>query len=189
LGQDFPTTRQKLPLHFFRLNATLRVVVQSVVQAAEVFDAVGVRGKTMKVGAGRQIGQTTSKRAGSARSAGSGFVIDAAESGRGVTGLSAASSLAAVDSLLALQEAGGLEDATSSPRRAMARGEQMLDILDDIKLSILGGQIPEVKLNRLLHVVEGQQAQVRDPELADILGHIELRARVELAKFGNFPKS
>jgi hypothetical protein len=110
-------------------------------------------------------------------------------SGRGIAGLNAASSLAAVDSLLALQEAGGLEDATSSPRRAMARGEQMLDILDDIKLSLLSGQLPEKKLNRLLHAVEDQQGRVRDPELADILDHIELRARVELAKFGNFPKA
>ena len=142
----------------------------------------------MKIGASRQIGSTTAKRGASARSAGSGFALNGAEEGRGLAGLGAASSLTAVDSLLALQETGGLEDATSSPRRAVARGEQMLDILDDIKLSILSGQVPEAKLTRLLHVVEGQQAQVRDPELADILGHIELRARVELAKFGNFPK-
>tara|TARA_R110000824_G_scaffold390760_20_gene588050 strand:+ start:7168 stop:7629 length:462 start_codon:yes stop_codon:yes gene_type:complete len=150
--------------------------------------AVGFRGEVMKVGAGRQIGQTTGKRASSVRSAGSGFVVGAAEGGRGVAGLNAASSLAAVDSLLALQEAGGLEDATSSPRRAMARGEQMLDILDDIKLSLLAGQVPEMKLTRLLKVVEEQQAQVRDPALGDILDHIELRARVELAKFGTFAK-
>lgn len=142
----------------------------------------------MKVGAGRQIGQTTGKRAGSARSAGSGFVVGGGEGARGIAGLNAASSLAAVDSLLALQEAGGLEDATSSPRRAMARGEQMLDILDDIKLSLLAGQVPETKLTRLLKVVEAQQAQVRDPALGDILDHIELRARVELAKFGTYAK-
>jgi len=142
----------------------------------------------MKIGASRQIGSTNAKRGVSARGAGSGFAVSDAEEGRGLAGLGAASSLTAVDSLLALQETGGLEDATSSPRRAMARGEQMLDILDDIKLSILSGQVPEVKLTRLLHVVEGQQSQVRDPALADILDHIELRARVELAKFGNFPK-
>ncbi|MGV8996841.1 MAG: flagellar assembly protein FliX [Parvibaculaceae bacterium] len=142
----------------------------------------------MKIGASRQIGSTSAKRGTSARSAGSGFAVNSAEEGRGLAGLSASSSLTAVDSLLALQETGGLEDATSSPRRAVARGKQMLDILDDIKLSILSGQVPEAKLTRLLHVVEGQQAQVRDPALADILGHIELRARVELAKFGNFPK-
>ncbi len=143
----------------------------------------------MKIGAGRQIGQTSSKRASSSRSTGSGFAVDQAEGARGLAGLSASASLAAVDSLLALQEAGGLDDATSAPRRAVARGEKMLDILDDIKLSILGGQIPKSKLKRLLSVVEGQQTQVRDPGLADILDHIELRARVELAKFGTFTES
>jgi hypothetical protein len=143
----------------------------------------------MKVGAGRQIGQTTGKRAASARGVGSGFAIGGAEEGRGVAGLSGTSSLAAVDALLALQETGGVEDAFSAPRKAMARGEQMLDILDDIKLSILSGQLPKAKLDRLLTVVEGQQSQVRDPALADILDHIELRARVELAKFGTYSKT
>lgn len=137
----------------------------------------------MKVGASRQIGSTSSKRAVSSRGMGSGFSVDQADEGRGVAGLGAASSLAAVNSLLALQEAGGLEDASSSPRRAVARGEQMLDILDDIKLSILSGQVPRSKLTRLLGVVESQQAEVNDPQLADVLNHIELRARVELAKF------
>jgi len=140
----------------------------------------------MKVGASHRVGSTSSKRAASSRGIGSGFSVDQADGGRGVAGLGAASSLAAVDSLLALQETGGLEDATSGPRRAVARGEQMLDILDDIKLAILGGQVPEGKLTRLLSVVESQQAQVKDPQLADILDHIELRARVELAKFGTY---
>lgn len=142
----------------------------------------------MKIGGSRQIGQTSGKRVGSARGLGSGFAPDGAEEGRGLAGLGATASLAAVDALLALQETGALGDATTAPRRAVARGEQMLDILDDIKLALLSGQIPQAKLNRLLGVIEGRQATVRDPELADILGHIELRARVELAKFGSFPK-
>jgi hypothetical protein len=142
----------------------------------------------MKIGGSRQIAQTSGKRAASARGLGSGFAPEGVEEGRGLAGLVGLASLTGVDALLSLQEAGALGDATTAPRRAMARGEQMLDILDDIKLALLSGQIPQAKLNRLLSVVEGQQAQVRDPELADILGHIELRARVELAKFGSFPK-
>ncbi|MGB3809960.1 MAG: flagellar assembly protein FliX [Parvibaculum sp.] len=142
----------------------------------------------MKIGGSRQIGQTSGKGGVSSRGLGSGFAPSGAEEGRGLAGLGGLASLTAVDSLLALQETGALGDATTAPRRAVARGEQMLDILDDIKLALLSGQIPEAKLNRLLSVVEGQQAQVRDPQLADILGHIELRARVELAKFGSFPK-
>jgi hypothetical protein len=152
------------------------------------FTRFGLKGKSMKIGGSRQVGQTSGKRAGSARGLGSGFALEGAEEGRGLAGLGAAASLTGVDALLALQETGSLGDATTSPRRAVARGEQMLDILDDIKLALLSGQIPRAKLNRLLSVVEGQQSQARDPELADILGHIELRARVELAKFGSYPK-
>ncbi len=140
----------------------------------------------MKIGGSRQIGQTSGKRAGSAGGPGSGFALESTQEGRGVAGLSATASLAAVDSLLALQEAGG--DVPNAPRRAIARGEHMLDILDDIKLALLTGQVPRAKLSRLLSVVEGQQGQVNDPELAHILDHIELRARVELAKFGSFSK-
>jgi hypothetical protein len=139
----------------------------------------------MKIGNTRQLGQTAGKRPASMR-AGSGFALDGTEAGRGAAALSGPASLTAVDALLALQEAGGADDALHSPRRAIARGEQMLDILDDIKVALLGGQVPQAKLQRLLRAVESEQAGVRDPELADILGHIELRARVELAKFGTY---
>jgi hypothetical protein len=144
----------------------------------------------MKIGGTRQIGQTTGKRAVSARGVGAGFSAEGAEEGRevGVAGLGAAASLGAVDALLALQEASFVGDAFGSPKRAIARGEQMLDMLDDIKLALLSGQVPQAKLTRLLTAVEGQKARVTDPELANILDHIELRARVELAKFGNFAR-
>ena len=64
----------------------------------------------------------------------------------------------------------------------------MLDILDDIKLALLAGQLPKSKLSRLLSVVERQQGIFSDPRLKDVLDQIELRARVELAKFGTYTK-
>jgi len=144
----------------------------------------------MKIGGTRQIGQTTGKRPASARGVSSGFTTEGAGEGRevGVTGLGATASLGAVDALLALQEASFAGDALTSPKRAIARGEQMLDMLDDIKVALLSGQVPKAKLTRLLAAVEGQKSRVTDPELANILDHIELRARVELAKFGSFTK-
>lgn len=138
----------------------------------------------MKIGNTRQLGQTAGKRPASMRG-GSGFALDGAEEGRGIAGLAGIASLAAVDSLLAVQ---GADDALSSPRRAIQRGEQMLDMLDDIKVALLAGQVPQSKLQRLLRAVEGEQSRADDPRLAEILDHIELRARVELAKFGTFPK-
>ncbi|HUD51717.1 flagellar assembly protein FliX [Parvibaculum sp.] len=144
----------------------------------------------MKIGSTRQVGQAAGKRPASARGAGSGFSAEGVGEGRevGMAGLGATTSLGAVDALLALQEASFVGDALNSPKRAIARGEQMLDMLDDIKLALLSGQVPQQKLSRLLMAVEGQKAHVADPGLANILDHIELRARVELAKFGTFPK-
>lgn len=141
----------------------------------------------MKIGTTRQLGQAAGKRPASTH-AGSGFAPTEMEEGRGMAALSGTASLTAVDALLSLQEAGSVGDALNSPRRAIARGEQMLDMLDDIKIALLGGRLPQAKLQRLVGAVEGQRLSVRDPDLADILDHIELRARVELAKFGTFPK-
>jgi len=64
----------------------------------------------------------------------------------------------------------------------------MLDILDEIKLSLLMGQLPKAKLSRLLSVVERQNGTFNDPRLGEVLAEIELRARVELAKFGTYTK-
>lgn len=141
----------------------------------------------MKIGTTRQLGQAAGKRPASTH-AGSAFAPAEMGEGRGVAALSGPASLTAVDMLLSLQEAGGAGDALSAPRRAIARGEQMLDMLDDIKIALLAGQLPQAKLQRLVGAVEGQRLNVHDPELADILDHIELRARVELAKFGTFPR-
>lgn len=144
----------------------------------------------MKIGGTRQIGQTAGKRPASARGVSSGFMTEGTDESRevGVTGLGATASLGAVDALLALQEASFTGDALTSPRRAIARGEQMLDMLDDIKIALLSGEVPQAKLSKLLAAVETQKSRVTDPELANILDHIELRARVELAKFGAFTK-
>lgn len=142
---------------------------------------------SMKIGTTRQLGQTAGKRS-AATHAGSNFTLAETGEGRGAAALSGPASLTAVDTLLSLQEAGATADSLHAPRRAIARGNEMLDMLDDIKMALLMGQLPLAKLQRLVGVVEGQRASVRDPELADILDHIELRARVELAKFGTFPR-
>jgi len=140
----------------------------------------------MKIGNTRATSQAGGARATSGRSGGSGFAPAGAAATRGAAGLSGPASLTAVDALLALQET---DDALHAPRRkAVARGEEMLDILDDIKLALLLGRVPKAKLSRLLSVVERQLGAVGDPMLREVLDQIELRARVELAKFGTYTK-
>jgi hypothetical protein len=143
---------------------------------------------SMKIGGTRQANAAGAKRAGPASSSSGGFFADGAEALRGVAGLGSMPSLAAVDALLALQETPVTGDALSGKRRAVIRGEQMLDILDDIKVALLSGQVSQGKLNRLVQVLDAQKGRLVEPKLADLLGQIELRAYVELAKFGTFPK-
>ncbi|HAC58480.1 flagellar assembly protein FliX [Parvibaculum sp.] len=143
----------------------------------------------MKIGQTRAASQTGSARGATRTGGGSGFAPAGASETRGAAGLSSLASLSAVDALLALQETPASDDALHSPRRkAIRRGEEMLDILDEIKLALLVGQVPKAKLSRLLSVVERQAGSFNDPRLGEVLAEIELRARVELAKFGTYTK-
>ena len=56
-------------------------------------------------------------------------------------------------------------------------------MLDALKLDVLSGQVSRHKLGRLALIVANERAQIADPALQNVLDHIELRARVELAKF------
>lgn len=88
----------------------------------------------------------------------------------------------ALDALLALQ---AVDDVVLTRRKAVRRGRQMLDALDEVKADLLAGRVSEGRLNHLLALV-GQARERTDPGLDSVLDEVELRARVELAKFGRF---
>lgn len=92
------------------------------------------------------------------------------------------SSVTAVDALLAVQE---VPNEREGQKRAIKRGNDMLDVLDDIRISLLTGSVPKVRLVKLLNMVEERKDKFVDPRLSQVLDEIELRARVELAKFGS----
>ena len=87
----------------------------------------------------------------------------------------------AVEGLLALQE---VADASGGRRRAVARGQHLLDRLDELRLAMLLGVVPRSDLIALAHLSRESVPLVDDPKLAEILAEIELRAAVELAKLG-----
>lgn len=93
-------------------------------------------------------------------------------------GVSGAGPVTAVDALLGLQE---VPDATDQPSRGVARGFDMLDVLEDIRRGLLLGTISQAKLRSLAQLLKNKN-RFQDPDLAGILDDIELRARVELAK-------
>ncbi len=109
------------------------------------------------------------------------FSVESSSEEAAPSAVGGASPLAAVDSLLALQE---VPDATTGRSRAVLRAEDMLDHLDEIRLGLLMGAIPESKLSALMRTVRENRDQIDDPRMAAVLDEIELRAAVELAKLG-----
>ncbi|MGK2739286.1 flagellar assembly protein FliX [Tepidicaulis sp. LMO-SS28] len=138
----------------------------------------------MKVESRTRIGTASVRRPSQAGGSGATFSASPAADSQPARAVSGSGPLAAVDALLAVQEADAAGDFRGSKRRAVNRAEDILDLLDAIKLGILTGEVPGPKLSALLRAVESHRDMVADPELAEILDHVELRARVELAKFG-----
>lgn len=119
------------------------------------------------------------KRKASANAAGSGFSVSdtpADSHGQIVAG---PGPIAALDSILMLQ---GMDDSTQGKSKAMAHGEQLLDLLDSVRDGLLAGGIPRATLNKLAAAVTRRHEAFADPKLQDVLDQIELRAHVELAK-------
>jgi len=87
-----------------------------------------------------------------------------------------------LEALLALQ---AVEDVALKRRKAVRRGRQLLDTLDEVKADLLAGRVSEGRLNQLLALL-GQARDRTEAGLDGVLDEVELRARVELAKFGRF---
>lgn len=90
-----------------------------------------------------------------------------------------------VASLLALQSISS-QDPREKKRKAVRRGLDILDVLEGIRLDLLGGGVPPERLERLVGLMGGREA-TGDERLDGLVADIELRARVELAKLGRFP--
>ena len=96
--------------------------------------------------------------------------------------VSAARSVMGVDALVALQDVGG---PLERRRRAVRRASRMLDVLDDIRAALLGGDLTTGELERLRRVIRDERDHTDDANLEGLLDEIELRAAVEVAKLEN----
>ncbi len=91
---------------------------------------------------------------------------------------------AGIDALLALQ---GIEDDPIERRkRSVQRGKRALDVLDDLKIGLLSGNLDGATVNRLRDAAANLKSSSGDPGLDSVLSEIELRVEVELAKAGQF---
>jgi hypothetical protein len=87
-----------------------------------------------------------------------------------------------IDALMALQ--GEEQSQADRRRRAIQRGRGALDALDALKLALLSGAPEPSALARLRSAAAELILGSGDPGLDAVLGEIELRVAVELAKFG-----
>jgi hypothetical protein len=88
-----------------------------------------------------------------------------------------------IDALLALQ---GVEDPVERRKRAVKRGRNALDVLDDLKIGLLSGSLDPATVQRLRLAASELKANSGDDGLDQVLAEIELRVEVELAKAGSF---
>jgi len=85
-----------------------------------------------------------------------------------------------VSVMLGVQELG---DALQRASRGKAKAEEILKKLDKIRLSLLCDDLKKSDLESLSQTVAQQKEHIDDPKLSEILDEIDLRAKVELAKY------
>ena len=76
-----------------------------------------------------------------------------------------------IDALIALQ--GIEEDPTERRRRSVARGKGALDVLDDLKLRLLSGNLDSSTVMRLRDAAANLKSSSGDPGLDSVLSEIE----------------
>tara|TARA_R110000868_G_scaffold219607_1_gene470709 strand:- start:13162 stop:13632 length:471 start_codon:yes stop_codon:yes gene_type:complete len=124
---------------------------------------------------------SSSKRAAGSRSGGEAFTLEQAAQSASAMATAPMSGVSSVDAILALQSVG---DFTEARKQATGRAMNLLDVLDELKLSLLEGGLPKAKLVALMALLQTRRDDTNDAGLEAALDEVETRAAVELAKFG-----
>jgi hypothetical protein len=119
---------------------------------------------------------------GKARPAGGGFQLPQVAGPSGPSQVARTTSVAgvmSVDAILALQDVGG---PLERKRRSVRRAGRILDVLDEVKVNMLSGDLSAGDLNKLVVALRDERHDTEDEKLEGLLNEIETRAAVELAK-------
>ncbi|QOG19402.1 MULTISPECIES: flagellar assembly protein FliX [Bradyrhizobium] len=128
-------------------------------------------------------GTTLGAPASQARRTGSGtFVLPDTSSAQETRSAAAPKAAGNIDALIALQ--GIEEDPVERRKRSVARGKTALDVLDDLKMGLLSGNLDASTVMRLRDAAANLKSSSGDAGLDAVLAEIELRVEVELAKAG-----
>lgn len=139
----------------------------------------------MKIESGQPYSNIASlkKRRSVSSSSGFGGMLDElAENGEASAAEQAAPAapLSDVGQMLMIQE---VSDEEANRKKAIRTAHLTLDALEELRTSILFGEVSESQLQKIQATIARQQSLVMDPHLKSILEDIELRVAVELAKF------
>ena len=115
------------------------------------------------------------------RTAGGTFTVSEQEAPRSAAATGGLRAISTIDALIALQ---GVEDFKARKKRAVAKGRNALDVLDQLKIGLLDGTVDQGMLARLKVASQGLTETSGDADLDVVLGEIDLRVAVELAKAG-----
>lgn len=137
----------------------------------------------MKINSTGNVRSSSAKATNKAGKAGGGsFAKHLGSSDDPASAVSPMAPTQSVDAVVALQ---GVGDATSGPANSRARqwGFDTLDQLEQIRTDLLFGAIPKERLINLARMVSERRQRADDPGLNELLNDIELRVRVEIAKY------
>lgn len=113
--------------------------------------------------------------------AGQRFTLAANQDSPNASAVASSAPAATVGALLALQ---GEADPGERKRRSVQRGSDILDALDRLKAALLSGRVSTADLQAIAARLSERRELSGDPRLDELLSHIELRAKVEMAKLG-----
>lgn len=135
----------------------------------------------MKIGGAGSIRSGAARRAKSKGGGGAGgFKVGSSANEPSIAPVSHAGATTSVGALLAVQE---VSDASDENKHGFARGRDLLQELEQIRLGLLLGTVPRVRLERLMRMLKARRGVYTDANLNEIISEIEVRAAVELAKF------
>jgi hypothetical protein len=143
----------------------------------------------MKVSSANGAGGVGGARPGRASAGQGSFSLPAAGGAAGAAGVArtgGVSGVSGLEALLALQDVGG---PLERRRRAVSRAGRILDVLDEVKLALIDGDLSPAALDRLVRAVREERGNTDDGRLEGVLDEIETRAAVELAKLEQAKKA
>lgn len=137
--------------------------------------------KVSKTGGAKGPDSTRKKSKSSEDGAGFADALKTASGSAETEAAQATSSVGHVDAILAVQQTA---DATDHKSRGlmMDYGNEMLDRLEQLRISILNGAVSKDRLQEMARRLRERTSNSDDPRLNELIDDIELRVEVEIAK-------